>query len=86
MHSYRVLKEPVEEHSPGSRPSAVKSEGKFVRIDRHIIRAERALAGVEQPPFHKRHHTVHSRENFVRVHAGTLDRCASISRAITSIW
>ena len=36
-----------KEHSPGSRPSAVKSEGKFVRIGRHIIRAERALVCAE---------------------------------------
>ena len=43
MHRYRLLKEPVEEHSPGSRPSAVKSEGKLVQIGLHMIRAERAL-------------------------------------------
>ena len=83
MHRYRLLEESVEEHSPGSRPSAVKSEGKFVQIGLHMIRAERALVGAEQPPFHKRHHAVYSRKNFVRIHAGTLDRCASMNIVIT---
>jgi hypothetical protein len=82
MHRYRLLKEPVEEHSPGSRPSAVKSEGKFVQIGLHMIRAERALVGTEQPPFHERHHAVYTRKNFVRIHAGTLDRCASMNIVI----
>jgi hypothetical protein len=67
--SLPTAQEPVEEHSPRSRPSAVKSEGKFVQIGLHMIRAERALVGAEQPPFHKRHHSVYSRKNFVRIHA-----------------
>ena len=79
MHSYRLFKEPVKKHSPGSRPSAVKSEGKFVQVGLHMVRTERALMGAEQPPFHERRHAMHSRENFVRVHTGSLDRCASIN-------
>jgi len=77
MHSDRLLKESVEEHSPGSRPSAVKSEGKFVQVGLHMIRTERTLVGAKQPPFHKRGHKVDPGENFVRVHARTLDGCAS---------
>lgn len=78
MHSYRLFKKPVKEHSPGSRPSAVKSKGKFVQVGLHMVRTERALVGAEQP-FHERRHTVHTRENLVRVHAGALDRCASMN-------
>jgi hypothetical protein len=51
MHSYRLFKEPVKKHSPVSRPSAVKSEGKFVQVDLPMVRTERALVGAEQPPF-----------------------------------
>lgn len=79
MHSDRLLKESVEEHSSGARPSAVKSEGKFVQVGLHMIRTERALVGAEQPPFHEGRHAVDSGENFVRVHAGTLDGCASMN-------
>ena len=43
MHGYRLFKEPVEEHSSGSRPSTVKSEGKFVQVGLHMIHAERPL-------------------------------------------
>jgi len=82
MHSYRLLKEPVEEHSPSTRPSAVKSEGKLVQIGLHMVGTERALVGAEQPPFHKRYHAVYSRENFVCFHTGTLDRCASMNIVI----
>ena len=82
MHSYRLFKEPVEEHSPGSRPSAVKPEGKFVQVSLHMISTERALVGAEQPPFHERRHAVYSRENLVRVHARASDRCASMDIVI----
>jgi hypothetical protein len=73
MHSDRLLKESVEEHSPGSRPSAVKSEGKLVQVGLHMIRTEGTLVGAEQPPFHEGRHAVDSGENFVRVHARALD-------------
>lgn len=79
MHSYRLFKQPIKKHSPGSRPSAVKSGGKFVQVGLHMVRTERALVGAEQPPFHERRHAMHSRENFVRVHTGSLDRCASMN-------
>lgn len=82
MHSDRLLKEPVEEHSPGSRSSAIKSEGKFVQVGLHVIRTERALVGAKQPPFHESRHTVDSGEDFMRVHAGTPDGCALMSIVI----
>jgi hypothetical protein len=79
MHSDRLLKESVEEHSPGARTSGVKSEGKLVQVGLHMIRTERTLVGAEQPPFHERRHAVDSGENFVRVHARALDGCASMN-------
>lgn len=82
MHSYRLFKEPVEEHSPSSRPSAIKSEGKFVQVGLHMIRTERALVSAEQPPFYESRHAVYSWENFVRVHARSLDRCAAMNIVI----
>ncbi len=82
MHSNRLLKKPVEEHTPGSRTSAVKSEDKFVQVSLYMIRTERSLVGAEQPPFHESRDTVDSRENFVRVHAGALDGCASMNVVI----
>ena len=51
MHSDRLLQESVEEHSSGSRSSAVKSEGKFVQVGLHMIRTERPLVSTEQPHF-----------------------------------
>ena len=82
MHSYGLFKESVEKHSPGSRPSAVKSEGKFVQVGLYMVRTERALVGAEQPPFHERRHAVYSRESFVGVHTRALDRCASMNIVI----
>lgn len=82
MHSDRLLNKSIEEHSPGSRPSAVKSEGKFVQVGLHMIRTERTLVGAEQPPFHESRHTVDSGEDFMRVLAGTLDGCALMSIVI----
>lgn len=82
MHSDRLLKEPVEEHSHGSRSSAIKSEGKFVQVGLHMIRTERTLVGAKQPPFHESCHTMDSGEDFMRVHAGTLDGCALMSVVI----
>jgi len=47
-----------------------------------MIRTERPLVGAEQPPFYESRHAVYCRENFVRVHARTLDRCASMNIVI----
>lgn len=69
MHGYRLFKESVEEHSPGSRPSAVKSKGEFIQVGLHMIRTERALVGAEQPPFYERRHPVYPRQHLVRLHA-----------------
>ena len=78
MHSDRLLKESVEEHSPGSRPSAVK----LVQVGLPMIRTEGTWVGAEQPPFHKGRHAVDSGENFVRVHARALDGSGSMNIVI----
>ena len=73
MHSNRLLKKPVEEHSPGARSSAVKTEGEFIQVGLQVVGANRPLMGAHQPPFYESGDSVHSREHFVRVFAGTLD-------------
>lgn len=73
MHSNRLLKKPVEEHSPGARSSAVKAEGEFIQVGLQVVGANRPLMGAHQPPFYESGDSVHSREHFVRVFAGTLD-------------
>lgn len=82
VHGNRLLKKPVEEHTPGSRTSAVKSEDKFVQVGLYMIRTERSLVGAEQPPFYQSRDAVDAGENFVRVHAGALDGCASMNVVI----
>lgn len=82
MHNNRLLKESVEKHAPGSRSPAVKAEGEFVQVGLYVIDAEGALVGAEQPPFHESRNAVDSGEHFVRLHAGTLDGCASMHIAV----
>ena len=82
MHSNRLLNESVEEHTPGSRPAAVKPKGKFVQVGLHMIRAERTLMGAQQPSFDEGRHAVDSGKYFVRVQARTLDGCASMNIVI----
>ena len=43
-----------------------------------MIGAEGALVGTEQPSFHERRNAMDAGEHFVRIHAGSLDRCASM--------
>ena len=73
MHSNRLLKQPVEEHSPGARSPAVKAEGEFIQVSLQVVGANRPLMGAHQPPFYESGDSVHSRENFVSIFAGTLD-------------
>ena len=47
MHGYRLLKEPVDEHSSGARLSAIKSECEFIQIGLHMVRTECALVSAE---------------------------------------
>ena len=73
MHSHRLLKQPVEEHSPGARSPAVKAEGEFIQVSLQVVGANRPLMGAHQPPFYESGDSVHSWENFVSIFAGTLD-------------
>lgn len=74
MHSNRLLKKPVEKHSPGVRSSAVKAEGEFIQVGLQMVRANRSLMGAHQPPFYESGDSMHSWEHFVRIFARTLDR------------
>ena len=78
MHSNRLLQESVEKHASGSRSPAIEAEGEFVQVGLHMIGAEGALVGTEQPSFHERRNAMDAGEHFVRIHAGSLDRCASM--------
>ncbi len=78
MHSYRLLNEPIEEHSSGSRLTAIKAEGKFVKIGLQVIGAERSLMSAKKPPFHEGRYSMDSGEHFVSIHARPVDRCALV--------
>lgn len=73
MHSNRLLKKPVEEHSSGARSSAIKAEGEFIQVGLQVVGANRPLMGAHQPPFCESGDPVHSWEHLVRIFAGTLD-------------
>lgn len=73
VHGNRLLKKPVEEHSPGTRSSAIKAEGEFIQVGLQVVGANRPLMGAHQPPFYESGDSVHSWEYFVRIFAGTLD-------------
>lgn len=79
MHSNRLFEESIEEHSSGTRSSAIKSERKFVQVGLKVICAERALVCAEQPSFRESGYVVGSWEDFVRIHAGTFDGYASMN-------
>jgi hypothetical protein len=73
VHSNRLLKKPVEDHSSGARSSAIKAEGEFIQVGLQVVGANRPLMGAHQPPFSESGDPVHSWEHFVRIFAGTLD-------------
>jgi hypothetical protein len=76
VHSNRLLNEPIEEHSSGSRLTTIKAEGKFVKISLQVIGTERSLMSAKKPPFYEGSYSVDSGEHFVSIHARPIDRCA----------
>lgn len=78
MHSHRLLNEPIEEPSSGSRFTSIKAEGKFVKISLQVIGTERSLMSTEKPPFYESRYSVDSGEYFVSIHARPIDRCALV--------
>jgi len=73
VHSNRLLKKPVEEHSSGARSSTIKAEGEFIQVGLQVVGANRPLMGAHQPPFCESGDPVHSGEPLVRLFAGVLD-------------
>jgi hypothetical protein len=73
VHSNRLLKKPVEEHSSGARSSTIQAEGEFIPVGLQVVGANRPLMGAHQPPFCESDDPVHSWEHLVRIFAGGLD-------------